>query len=46
MAVWNTPARNAAINKRPCDQKTQLVFGHCWQGRELRGPRRRRLTVG
>ena len=23
MAGWNTPARNAAINKRPCDQKTR-----------------------
>lgn len=27
MAGWNTPARNAAINKRPCDQKTRWVFG-------------------
>ena len=32
MAGWNTPARNAAISKRPCDQKTRQVFGHCWQG--------------
>jgi hypothetical protein len=32
MAGWNTPARNAAINKRPCDQKTRWVFGHYWQG--------------
>jgi len=22
MAGWNTSARNAAISKRPCDQKT------------------------
>jgi hypothetical protein len=22
MAGWNTPARNAATNKGPCDQKT------------------------
>jgi hypothetical protein len=22
MGEWNTPARNAVINKRPCDQKT------------------------
>jgi hypothetical protein len=27
MAGWNTSARNAAINKRPCDQKTRWVFG-------------------
>jgi len=26
MAEWNTPARNAAIKKRPCDQKTRWVF--------------------
>jgi hypothetical protein len=26
MAAWNTPARNAAISKRPCDQKTRWVF--------------------
>jgi hypothetical protein len=32
MAEWNTPARNAAINKGPCDQKAQWVFGRCWQG--------------
>ena len=32
MAGWNTPARNAGINKRPCDQKTRWVFGHGWQG--------------
>src|SRR6266850_139046 len=36
-AGWNTPARNAAINKRPCDQKTQWVFGHCWQGQHRSG---------
>jgi hypothetical protein len=27
IAGWNTPARNAAINKRPCNQKTLKVFG-------------------
>ena len=27
MAEWNTPAGNAAINKRPCDQKIRWVFG-------------------
>jgi hypothetical protein len=37
MAGWNTPARNAAINKRPCDQETRLVFGHCWQGQHRSG---------
>jgi hypothetical protein len=30
MAEWNTPARNAAIIKGPCDQKARWVFGHCW----------------
>jgi hypothetical protein len=37
MAGWNTPARNAAINKRPCDQKTRCVFGHCWKGQHRSG---------
>jgi hypothetical protein len=35
MAGWNTPARNAAIAKRPCDRKTQWVFGHCWQRQNI-----------
>jgi hypothetical protein len=33
MAGWDTPVRNAATNKRPCDQRPRtggsLVFGHC-----------------
>jgi hypothetical protein len=32
MAGWNTPARNAAITKRLCDQNTRWVFGHCGRG--------------
>lgn len=37
MAGWNTPARNAAITKRPCDQKTRWVFDNCWEGRHQSG---------
>jgi hypothetical protein len=38
MAGWNTPARNAAISKRPYDQKTRCVLGHL-------SPRRRATDV-
>jgi hypothetical protein len=37
MAGWNTPARNAAISKRPCDQKTRWGFGHRWQEQHRSG---------
>jgi hypothetical protein len=41
MAGWDTPVRNAATNKRPCDQKDRWVFGlwSLWQGQHRSGGR-------
>jgi hypothetical protein len=34
MAGWNTPARNAAISKRPCDQWSLVIVGRDNIGRK------------
>jgi len=39
MAGWNTPARNAATNKRPCDQKRPVGLWSLWQGQRRSGGR-------